>query len=121
MKILNAKLTKGGREYRASIAICKDMPVEEFMSLLCVSLPIPDTVVIGFKDVEGVLVIPSLICREPELLRSDDYELILKEKAQTSRPTSANVRQGEEQLSHILTELRLKLHLNEDEYSTLAT
>ncbi|CAG9330206.1 unnamed protein product [Blepharisma stoltei] len=119
MKILNVKLTKGGREYHASIAVSKDMPVEEFMNLLSASLPIPDSIIIGFKDIEGVLVIPSLICREPEILRTDDYDLILRDKSQPSRPTSANLRQPEEQLSHILSSIRLKYHLSEDEFTSL--
>ena len=113
MKKLNVKLTKGGKEYRTAIAVCNGTPVEEFLCLLRASLPIPDAVVSGFKDSEGVLLIPSLICSDPELLRPDDYELILKERPSTSRP--------EEQFSHIISEIRIKNRLNDEEYFALRT
>lgn len=109
MKKLNIRLTKGGKEYRAAIAVCTGTPTEEFLCLLRASLPIPDAEVIGFKDSQGVLLIPSLICSDPGLIRSDDYELILRER--TSRP--------EEQFSHIISEIRVKNCLNDEEYFAL--
>jgi len=116
MKILSVKLTKGGREYRASIAVYKNMPVEEFMSLLRASLPILDASVMGFKDCEGVLLVPSFICCEPELLTSDNYELVLAEKP--SRPTSAS---SEDRLGHIVSDLRMKSMISEEQYLTVQT
>ena len=111
MKKLNVKLTKGGKEYRAAIAVCPGTPSEEFLCLLRASLPIPDAVVIGFKDSQGVLLIPSLICSDPGLLLPDDYELILREKPTLSRP--------DDQFSHIISEIRVNNHLNDEEYFAL--
>ena len=111
MKKLNVKLTKGGKDYHTTIAVCSGTPVEEFLSLLRASLPIPDTAVIGFKDSEGVLLIPSLICSDPELLRPDDYELILRDVPSKSRT--------ENQFSHLISNIRTNHHLSEDEYFAL--
>lgn len=79
MKILNAKLTKGGKEYRTSVAVSGNMLQEDFMEVLRASLPITEATVVGLRDSSGVIVTPSLICNEPEALRDTDYEVILKE------------------------------------------
>ena len=113
MKIINVKLSKGRKEIRASLAVCSDRPIEEFISLLKAALNIPDSTILGFKDSEGVLLVPNLICSNPELLRSDDYELILREKPSPSRP--------EEQFSHIVSEIRIKNRLNDEEFFVLRT
>lgn len=113
MKIINVKLTKGRKELRASLAVCGDRPIDEFLTLLKAALSIPDSTVLGFKDSEGVLLVPSLICSNPELLRSDDYELILKEKPTLTRP--------EEQFSHIISEIRMKNRLNDEDFFILRT
>lgn len=113
MKILNVKLTKGRKEHRASIAVCSEHPVEEFLSLLKAGMCIQDSVILGFKDSQGVLLLPSLICNNPELIRTDDYELILKEKPLPTRP--------EEQFSHVISEIRINNQLNDEEYFILRT
>ena len=113
MKIINVKLAKGRKELRASLAVCSDRPIEEFISLLKAALNIPDSTVLGFKDSEGVLLVPNLICSNPELLRSDDYELILKEKPTATRP--------DEQFSHIISEIRIKNRLNDEDFFILRT
>jgi hypothetical protein len=95
MKILRVKLTKGGREYKISTAISSAMKVEEFEDLLRSQLPINDATIVGFKDVNGVLLIPSLICSEPDTLE-EDYELILKEKLTNVRPTSGSFRSSDD-------------------------
>ena len=110
MKKLNVKLTKAGKEYRAVVAVCNGTPVAEFVSLLRASLPIPDTEVIGFKDCEGVLLIPSLICSDTSLIRPDDYELLFRD-----RPASRK----DDQFSHIISEIRSKNNLGEEEYFSL--
>ena len=61
MKILRVKLTKGGREYKIAAAINNQMKLPEFEDLLRTQLPIADAVIVGFKDSNGVLMIPSLI------------------------------------------------------------
>jgi hypothetical protein len=81
--------------------------------LLKGALNIPEVTILGFRDSEGVLLVPSLICSNPELLRSDDYELILKEKPSSTRP--------EEQFSHIISEIRMKNRLNDEEFFILRT
>ena len=113
MKKLKVKLTRGGEDYRAVIAVCSGTPIEEFLSLLKSSLSIPDAVIVGFKDSEGVLLIPSLIFSDPELIGSDDYELLYREKA-------SSIRQ-DDQYAHIISEIRAKNELNEEEYFTLRT
>lgn len=110
MKKLNVKLTKAGKEYRAVIAVCNSTPVEEFLSLLRASLPIPDAVVIGFKDSEGVLLIPSLICSDTSLIRTDDYDLLFRERTLPRK---------DEQFSHIISEIRVKRNLSEEDYFAL--
>jgi hypothetical protein len=84
MKKLNLKLIKGGKDYRATIAVCNGIPVKEFLSLLNAAFPIPGASIVGFRDIEGLLIIPSLICSNTEILKADDYELILKEKTLNS-------------------------------------
>jgi hypothetical protein len=118
MKILNVKLTKGGREYKASAALCKNMPISEFLDLLRSQLPIQDATVVGFRDSTGVLLIPSIVCAEPDEL-AEEYELILKEKIVNVRPTSASIRTTEEHLSHVITEIRAQNLITDEEYFTL--
>jgi hypothetical protein len=118
MQILRARLTKGGKEYTASIAISKGMAQDEFISLLKTFLPIQDAVVQGFKDPEGVLIMPSLVCKEPEIIQREVYEVVLKEPGVT-RPTSASI--VPEQLRQCIADLRLRGRVNEDEYFVLRT
>lgn len=113
MKIINVKFTKGRKELRASLAVSNTRPIDEFLTLLKAALCIPESTVLGFKDSEGVLLVPNLICTNPELLRSDDYELILKEKPTLTKP--------DEQFSHIIAEIRSKNRLNDEEFFVLRT
>ena len=110
MKKLNVKLIKAGKEYRAVVAVCNGTSVAEFLSLLRASLPIPDAEVIGFKDCEGVLLIPSLICSDTSLILPDDYELLFRD-----RPASRK----DDHFSHLISEIRSKNNLGEEEYFAL--
>jgi hypothetical protein len=121
MRILNVKLTRGGKEYRASLGIYEDMPLEEFMNLLRVCLPLSDASVLGLRDAKGVLLTPNLLCKEPHVILEDDYEILVKENHIGTRRASAGVRPGEETLRHVFSDLRVKNKINEEQYFTLRT
>jgi hypothetical protein len=74
--------------------------------------------VVGFKDNDGVLLIPSIVCEEPDSL-GDEYELIVKDKIVNVRPTSASIRTTDEHLSHVITEIRVRNLITEEEYFNL--
>lgn len=117
MKILNAKLTKRGKEYRATVAVYKNMPVTEFLELLRSTLPLQEAQVVGFRDSDGVLLSPSLLLNDPDQLKSEEYELVLRDK--TGRPTSGSLRTAEDPIPHILADLREKAALSEEDYIAL--
>lgn len=109
----------GGKEYSAVIAISKNMPQDEFINLIKTFIPIQDEKVQGFKDPEGVLIMPNLVPNEPEIIQRDVYEVVLKEPIGAARPTSAPT--VPEQLSQCIADLRLRGRVNDDEYFMLRT
>ena len=117
MKILNAKLTKRGKDYRATVAVYKNMPVAEFLELLRCTLPLQEAQVVGLRDSDGVLLSPSLLLNDPDLLQSEEYELVLRDKG--GRPTSGSMRTADDFIPHILADLRLKAALSEEDYIAL--
>ena len=101
------------------MAVYKSMPLPEFLELVCSTLPLQEAQVVGFRDSEGVLLSPSLLLNDPDLVKTEEYKLILRDKSVSARPTSGSLRPTEDPLMYIIAEMRGKGSVSDEEYFAL--
>ncbi|CDW71526.1 UNKNOWN [Stylonychia lemnae] len=66
-----------------SIIVHKDLKVHEFLEALSYSLQLPDGVIVGFQDRSGLIVTPSFICLNPQEIKNEQYDVMLKSQNQS--------------------------------------